>query len=149
MESLFQKHTSLNIKGIKELNNLLSCKSTQIRSLHSKSIHNEFFNNVLPKIEVLEPKQYINLVKSLSKKYRTKKQKSTESQLPAEVEADEADTETSPVKPIEKKNTKTIFKSKSASPIKQRQNTKASYDDETFKKLVATIKNILQEPEEE
>jgi len=86
-----QKHFSYEIKGVKELENLIKSKPTQLRSEHSKNIHNIFYSEILPKIETLDKKSYVKLVKDLSKSYRSKT-------TPEKV----ADSVSVPVSPIKK-----------------------------------------------
>jgi hypothetical protein len=130
MSNLLEKHNALNIKGVRELSHLISSKQTQIRAPNSKSIYTKFYTEILPQIETLEPKEYIKLVKDLSKEYRTKKTPAKEpSHTPSPSSAS-----VSPIKQTLKKN-----------PKLKKSPTNHKYNDETFQKLVKKIKTILHE----
>jgi len=61
-----------NIKGIKQLQNLLVCSSTQIRCDRNKRIHELFNTTIKPNTDNVEDKLYERIIKSLSKVYRNK-----------------------------------------------------------------------------
>jgi hypothetical protein len=60
------------IKGIKQLQNLLVCSPTQIRSERNKTIYNIFHNQIKTQYEKMDTKTFESIIKALSKIYRTK-----------------------------------------------------------------------------
>lgn len=58
--------------GLKEFNNMVMSKITQLRSERTKTIYQYFHNSILPAMSVLEPKMFKAIVKSLSQVYRNK-----------------------------------------------------------------------------
>lgn len=144
-----QKHNSYEVKGIKELSNLIISKPTQLRSEHSKTIYNKFHTEILPKIETLDKKEYIKQVKALSKEYRTK----TKSHTPnptienIEVEDDASDEETpkpSPVKKVKVVKKKLTNPPKSKSPKKSKSSLEeAVQSEDEIQTLVSTIKQYI------
>ena len=70
--ALFKTYQENYHVGMKELNNMLSSKITQLRSERNKAIYQYFHNSVLPAMSVIEPKIFKAIVKSLSQVYRNK-----------------------------------------------------------------------------
>lgn len=70
--ALFKTYQENYYVGMKELNNMLSSKITQLRSERTKAIYQYFHNSVLPAMSVIEPKIFKAIVKSLSQVYRNK-----------------------------------------------------------------------------
>ena len=60
-------------KALKQLNNLVSARPTQIRSIRNKKVFEYFHTKLLPKLESMDTKLFNSKIKELSKIYRNPK----------------------------------------------------------------------------
>ena len=60
-------------KALKQFNNLVLAKPTQIRSIRNKKVFEYFHTKLLPKLESIDSKLFNSKVKELSKIYRNPK----------------------------------------------------------------------------
>jgi len=72
MNDLLNKYLVTHKTGLKEFNNLIQSRPTQIRSERNKKIYEHFHTNVLPNLDSMEPSEFKMKVKALSKLYRNK-----------------------------------------------------------------------------
>jgi hypothetical protein len=72
MDILLQRYLSTHSRGLKEFNNMVQSKPTQIRNARNKQIHTFFHTELLPNINNTDTKLFNQAVKDLSKLYRNK-----------------------------------------------------------------------------
>lgn len=72
MTALFQKYISEHSRGLKELNNMLSCKPTQLRSERTIKVYTFFHSKVLPLIDTMPSKSIQMICRALSMVYRSR-----------------------------------------------------------------------------
>jgi hypothetical protein len=68
-----EKHLANHQTALKEFNNMISSKPSQLRNERTKKVHAYFHSTILPLIDVLDSRDYRTVVKNLSKVYRDNK----------------------------------------------------------------------------
>jgi hypothetical protein len=68
-----QKHLSEHSTALKELNNMISARPSQLRNPRTKTIYEYFHSTVLPLIDTMDSASYRKIVKALSQLYRNPK----------------------------------------------------------------------------